>query len=232
MSRPLLAALCLAMVLPGAALAQHEEQLAPLLAPYWARETVAVQPLAHPKARCFELTAHAGVIPNDPFVVYLPLGIRAGFHLSERWALEIGVSYNLQLDTDLLRYLEDNDAQLGVRARGRQQLRAAATMGWSPVYGKLALGSWILHMDLHLLAGGGIVRTGEAPEVDLGAATRPDFQLGLGMRFFLGGRWLLRLQYRQHLFLRPEDRRGGGGGVGFPSEIGLGVGILLGGRGR
>ena len=226
----LLVAVGTILTITGEARAQHEEELAPRLEAYWTREVVAVQPRRHPKARRFELLAHAGVIPNDPFVVYVPLGLRAAFHVTEQVALELGFAYNLQADTDLRDYLEENDAQLRARVRDRQQLRAAGTVCWSPVYGKLAVAGAILHLDGHLLAGAGIVRIQAQPLVDLAAATRPDFHLGAGVRLFMGSRWLLRLELRQHVYLRPESGVGGGGGLGFPTEVSLGVGILLGGR--
>lgn len=211
------------------AMAQHEEEVAPLIEQLWTRRVRAVQPRKHVKARRFELVAVAGVIPNDPFVVYLPLGLRLAYHLTERWALEVGFAYNLQLDTDLRDYLQDSDAQLRATIRDRQQLRGGASLCWSPVYGKLALGSHVVQLDAFLVGGAGVVRTAQEQGADLPAATRPDFHLGAGLRLFIGRRWLLRLELRQYLFLRPEDQSGGGGGVGLPSEISLGGGILLGG---
>jgi outer membrane beta-barrel protein len=220
-----LAALCC----PVQAGAQHEEEVAPLVDQLWARQTAVVQPRLFAKAGGVELVGLVGVIPNDPFVVYVPLGLRVAYHLTEQWALEASFAYNLQADTELRQYLEENDAQLRARIRDRQQLRAGASLVWSPIYGKLAVGGAVVHLDAHLLAGAGIVRTEEEPSVDLAAATRPDFHLGLGLRVFLARRWLLRLELRQYAFLRPTDRAGGGGGVGFPSEISLAAGVLLGG---
>jgi outer membrane beta-barrel protein len=225
-----LTSLLLTLVFPTLVLAQHEEEVAPLMAEYWARKAVAVQPRRHQKARALELVAHVGVIPNDAFLVYIPVGARVAYHLTESWALEASFGYNLQVDTGLRDYLEDNDAQLRARLRDRQQLSASAGLGWSPVYGKVALGAGtIVHFDGYLMAGGGIVRTEEEAAIELDAATRPDFFSGLGLRVFFGSRWLTRLEYRQHIFLRPTDNTGGGGGVGFPSEISVGVGVLLGG---
>jgi len=211
------------------AMAQDEEQVAPLMDAFWVRRTVVVQPRLHPLARRFELVGMVGVIPNDPFVVYVPLSIRFGYHLTDHWGLELGFAYNLQIDTDLRDYLEANDAQLRARIRDRQQLRGGASLSYAPIYGKLAVGRHVIHLDGFVLGGAGVVRTEEVAQTNLAAATRPDFHLGLGIRLFLGRRWLLRLEFRQYLYLRPEDRDGGGGGLGFPSEISLGGGVLLGG---
>jgi len=214
----------------GRASAQHEEAVAPLLHRYWARDVRVVQPRAVEKAGALELDALVGVIPNDAFLVYMPVGARVAYHLTERWSLELGFEYNIQFDTGLRAHLEASDAQLRARLRHRQQLRASGSLGWSPLYGKLAVAGAVVHFDGYLLAGAGLVRTEEEQALDLPAAVRPDFHLGAGVRLFFGQRWLVRLEYRQYLYVRPEDRTGGGGGVGAASEVALCGGVLLGGR--
>jgi outer membrane beta-barrel protein len=225
------AALSLTLVVAASpAAAQDEEVVAPLLDPYWTRQVEVVQPRQVEKVHAVELVALAGVIPNDAFLVYIPLGLRAAYHLTERWAIELSFEANIAVDTGLKDYLERSDAQLRAQLRDRQQLRTSLSTMWSPLYGKLALGARALPFDLYVLGGVGIVRTGEEQAIGLDAAVRPDFHLGLGVRAFLGRRWLLRLEVRQYLYLHPEDRTGRGGGVGFPTEIALCSGVLLGGR--
>jgi outer membrane beta-barrel protein len=214
----------------GRAAAQHEEAVAPLLDQYWTRDVRVVQPRAVEKAGALELGALVGVIPNDAFLVYVPLGARVAYHLTERWSIEAGFEYNLQFDTGLRAHLEASDAQLRARLRDRQQLRASASLGWSPLFGKLAVAGAVLHFDGYLLGGAGLVRTEAEQALDLPAAVRPDFHLGAGLRLFFSRRWLVRLEYRQYLYVRPEDRSGGGGGVGVASELALCGGVLLGGR--
>jgi outer membrane beta-barrel protein len=222
--------LVLLALVAGVAHAQHEEAVAPLIEQHWSRSVVVVQPRRVEKARALEVVALAGVIPNDAFLIYIPLGMRAAFHIDERWAVEASLEYHLSADTGLRNYLEESDAQLRARIRDRQELRASASAMWSPAYGKLALGGGVLHFEGYLVGGAGVVRIAEEKTLDQGAAVRPDFHLGAGLRAFLGRRWLLRLEYRQYLFLRPTDGAGRGGGVGWPSEIALCGGLLLGGR--
>lgn len=207
-----------------------EERVAPLLEEVWKPPLEVVQPRAVSKARALELTASVGVIPNDAFLVYVPVGLRIAYHLSERWALELSGCYQPAASTGLREFLEESDVQLRATLRERQQLRASVGVLWAPAYGKLSLGGGVLHFDGFLSGGAGIVRTGEEPALRLRAAVRPDLHLGLGLRAFLGRRWLLRLELRQHLFVRPEDDAGRGGGLGFPTEIALGFGVLLGGQ--
>ena len=57
-------------------LAQHEEELAPVVERYWTRGAAAVQPRRFTKRRAFEIAGHVGIIPNDAFVIYFPLGLR------------------------------------------------------------------------------------------------------------------------------------------------------------
>jgi len=92
------------------------------------------------------------------------------------------------------------------------------------------VGPRVLHFDGYLVAGAGLVRTEAEESLDLPAAARPDLHLGLGLRLFFGQRWLVRLEYRQYLYVRPEDRSGQGGGIGVASELALCGGVLLGGR--
>jgi outer membrane beta-barrel protein len=218
------------LAVPRAALAQHEEEVAPLLESFWSREVRVVQPRRVEKAGALELSGSVGVIPNDAFLVYIPLGLRLAYHLTERWSLELGFEYNLQADTGLRDYLEENDAQLRARIRDRQQVRACLSAGWSPVYGKLAVGSSVVTFDGYLLGGAGLVSTEGDEAIDLPAAVRPDLHLGAGLRLFFGRRWLVRLELRQYLYLRPEDRSGKGGGVAPATEVALGGGVLLGGK--
>jgi len=213
-----------------AARAQDEEAVAPLLRSYESPAVEVVQPRAVEKAGRMELVGLLGVMPNDAFLVYLPVGLRLARHFSERWAVELSAEYIFSFDSGLKRFLEENDAELRARIRDRQQLRFSASALWSPIYGKLAAFGGLLHLDGYLLAGAGVVRTTEEEAIRLDAAVRPDFHLGMGLRAFLGRRWVLRLEFRQHFFLHPEDESGRGGGLGYPSELALCSGLLWGGR--
>jgi outer membrane beta-barrel protein len=215
--------------LSGRALAQHEDAVAPLADALWQPPTEVVQARQVEKRRAIELVALFGVIPNDAFLVYLPLGLRAAYHFSEHWGVELSFEANLSIETGLREYLEENDAELRARIRDRQQLRAGVSAVWSPAYGKLAAGRAVLHFDGYLLGGAGVLRTAEAQEVAQPAAIRPDFHLGAGLRGLFGSRWVVRVELRQYLYVRAKE---GGGGLGAATEIALCAGALLGGRRR
>jgi outer membrane beta-barrel protein len=229
-SRSLSASLLVAALvagLPAAARAQDEEAVAPLAESFWRPPTEVVQARKVAKARAVELVALLGVIPNDAFLVYLPVGARGAYHFTERWALELSFEYNPAVDTGLRQYLEANDAELRARIRDRQELRAAASAVWSPLYGKVAAGRGVVHFDAYLAAGAGILRLAAQPEVAQPAAIRPDFHLGVGLRAFFGSRFVARFELRQYLYPRPEPA---GQGLGAASELALCAGVLLGGR--
>lgn len=204
--------------------AQHEEQVAAAALPYATRQVHVVQPRAVPKKHALELAATAGVIPTDPLRVYFPLGVRAAFHLGEVWAIEASFAYLLAAQTSLAEELSAAGADPRAWQREPLQLRADAALRVAPLYGKLLAGSSVLHVELYALAGAGIVRTLGAPALDQRAALRPVGLLAGGLGFLFGRRWVVRLEYRQAMVARPS------GSLGWPGEIGLAGGVLLGGR--
>jgi outer membrane beta-barrel protein len=229
MSRVSFFVMILGLLLARQAQAQDEETVADLLARYRARRIEVVAPRELTKQRAVELEVLIGVIPNDAFLIYLPVGLRLGYHLTERWSVELSGEYYVSFDTGLRTFLEENDAALKARLRDRQQLQLTVGGGWAPVYGKLALGEHVLHLDGYLAVGGGLVHTAEEKTLGQTAAFCPDFYAAAGIRLMLSRRWMMRWEYRQHVFLRPSSSSGQGGGVGFPAEIALLWGVLLGG---
>lgn len=208
--------------------------------PAWAADDLAlarrrgIEVVAHklyPKERRFEVGLLAGVIPNDAFFRYFPLGLRLSHHFGERIAAELQFSYLLSTDTELRSFLQENDADLDARSRDRQQLRVDASANWSPLYGKFAAGKRIFHLEGYLLAGGGIVRTFVDPDRESlkKSSIAPEGAFGLGLRVFLSKRISLRLEYRQYVYLRPTPASGVDAGLGTPSELTLGASALLGG---
>jgi outer membrane beta-barrel protein len=180
--------------------------------------------LAVPKRRALELGATIGVIPTDPLRVYVPVGVRAAFHIDEVWAIEAAFAYFLAAETSLAAVLDASGAEPRTWQRAQQQLRAHAALRVTPLYGKLLAGTTVLHMELYALAGGGIVRTLRTPSLNVDAGIRPSALLGAGFGLLFGSRWVIRLEYRQSMYLRPSS------GLAWPAELGLCGGVLLGGR--
>ncbi len=198
---------------------------------YWQgrRQVGVVQKRKYPKARAFELAVYAGVIPNDAFVLHLPVGARATYHLSERFAWEGSASFAFDVDTSLRSFLMDEDANLSAQVRDRQRARVDAGILWSPLYGKIAwMNSSVIYLDVFATAGGGAVYT-VADDIGRDASLRPEVYLGLGLRVFLSRALSLRLEYRQLAYLRVDDPSGESGGLATPSELSIGLGFLFGG---
>ncbi len=200
---------------------------------YWGgkRDVSAVEDKLYRKAGRLELGLQAGLIPNDPFYTYIPVGARVGYFFGESLGVEVGGVWHgsaLQSASELTTFLvdargvtEENDL------RDIQQWRASAVVVWSPFYGKLALLQRKLsHFDLYLAAGGGVVST-QAPTAERDGSTsevKPEGILGLGMRFFLTPSLSVRADYRQGIFEGTGDE----GGVQLPAQLTLGVSWMTG----
>jgi outer membrane beta-barrel protein len=191
---------------------------------YWrARRHVGViQKRRFPKAGKLELAFFAGVIPNDAFVIHVPGGVRAAYHTSEQVAWELSASVALDLDTSLRSFLEEEDADLSAQLRDRQRARVEGAVVLTPIYGKFAwMNRSVVHADLSFLAGlGAVYTTGD--DIDAAEAVRPEIMAGASLRIFLSRGASLRFEYRQGAYLRADD-----GGVATPSELTIGLGILL-----
>jgi outer membrane beta-barrel protein len=212
---------------PTQAFAQHEEKVSPLLDAYWIRDLHALRGRVASKAGAVELALSLGVIPNYAAVVYLPVGARLAYHLCESWALELGFDYDIRLRTRYRNALLNSPT---IWLGEEQNWRLNFNTHWSPLYGKLALGSTSAHLEFYLTGGAGIVATLADPTLGLGSGIQPDFNFGGGLRFFVGRRFSLRLEFRQHLYLQPTSAGGQGGGVRAPSQVSLLGTVFIGGK--
>lgn len=194
----------------------------------WAeRRTVRViQRRLYPTDGEFQLTLFVGSIPNDPFVNYWPIGLRAGYWLSESIAVELHGSFMgdiFKKDTELAQFLEAEN--VNPFPRDRQLYRAGANVLWTPLYGKFSfLGTKLAHFDWYIGAGVNVVGTENPAEGDTTStftSIAPEASIITGWNLHLHERWALRLDYRQGIL--PRD----GGGVAYPSEISLGASVFF-----
>lgn len=172
------------------------------------------------------VTAYTGLIPNNIFEQYVPLGIRIDYYILENIGIELAGSYNLTIDTGLRDTISD---PTGV---GAQQVLIGDTQVshtnfgvlWSPFYGKTSwYDSSLKYFDLYLFGGAGIVVAQTVPDFNADPETeiKPEGAIGAGMAFYLGQSAHLRLDFRQFIFQKVS------GGVANPSEVSLGFGWLL-----
>ncbi len=200
---------------------------------YWGgkRKVEVVQKRLFNKDGRMEFSLFGGIIPNDPFVTYIPVGGRFNYYFLESISLEVAGSYvgpGLQIDSDLSTFLKNEDKiQANVELLDVQQWRAGAGVSWSPFYGKMAfLQRKLSHFDISLTTGFGVVQLESPPEDGVGDPETPlrvEGHFGAGFRFFLTESVTLRVDYRQFIFQKTNN------GVATPSEITFGVSFFTGG---
>lgn len=194
---------------------------------YWAklRDVYTVQKRAFQKQGRLAVTVYGGLIPNNAFEKYIPIGLRINYFILENLGLELASSYAINIETGLESVIREP------QGAGAQQILVGDTqlshtnfgVVWSPFYGKTAFyNSALNYFDFYLFAGAGLVITetvpdfNEEPESDF----KPEGALGAGLAYYLGDNAAVRIDFRQFVFQKVE----GVGGVANPSEVSLGLG--------
>ena len=223
-SRSIVAALlALATFTASPALAAEPLDTAPLdteLEKYWATTTDRdnVKSLLYSKESRHEFTLFLGVVPNDNFYSYVPIGARWNFFFLESLGIEVFGSYDVAVDGDLKGFLEDNNLYGRIRAPQQLVWNASAALVWNPIYGKFAVFTdKLFHFDFFISLGAGVVGT-DVENESLNTDSKVDVagNLGLGVRFYINDLIALRLDYKQFLY-------GGEQGIEVPAEFTLGV---------
>ncbi|RAL24852.1 hypothetical protein DL240_01175 [Lujinxingia litoralis] len=190
---------------------------------YWAqmRDVFVMQQRAFLKEGRFALTVYGGVIPNNIFEQYFPLGLRANYFLLENIGLELATSFALKRPTGLQETLED-EAGAGAESVliGDSQLsHTNFGLVWSPVYGKLAYyNDRLIYLDMNIYGGAGmtVVQTQSDFNAAPSTTVKPEGVLGAGLALYLGEHAAVRADYRQFIFQKVKS------GVAKPSEVSLG----------
>jgi len=201
---------------------EDTRQLDERLKRHWGTEMREVQTLQkrlYRKEDRFEFEVFSGVIPNDEFYSYYPLGLRAGMFFTEDLGAEIWGSYLIRVNSGLQDFLEASFRDsLRVSVTQSLQWLAGANVLWSPLHGKLGFFTdKLAHFDMYLAFGAGVIGTTlrdlnlESSTVDISG------NVGIGMRFFLSDSIALRFDYRQFFYAAEA------GGLAHPAELTLGV---------
>ncbi len=215
------------------------EDLDPSDPRYWSsvRGIQTVQRRPYLKEGRFAATAYVGIIPNNIFSQYFPVGLRLNYFVLENLGLELSGSYACGLtniggdsscgrDTGLTQTLTDRQGinSDGVLLGDEQIAHFNFGVLWSPVFGKAAFHNKTLdYFDMYLFGGiGGVVKQttpgfNQDPEVDFGV----EGAIGAGLMYYLTNNYVLRLDFRQFIFQKVT------GGVANPSEISLGFTYML-----
>lgn len=190
-----------------------------------------------------EFSIFGGLVPNDPFIFYMPIGLRFDYHFNEAFALEVSGSFlgcftgNRTAKSDpseaCLRVNSDLKEDLEVRKQERtgvqqiklldqQVTRIDVAAMWSPFFGKVAvMNDELVHFDVNIVGGAGFLLT-ESLNDRLEVEFRPTIEavVGLGFKFYFGGRFGVRADFRQYIY--PKEN----GGTANPSEITLGFSVF------
>lgn len=201
---------------------QDTRMLDDRLRQYWGTEMREVQVLQKRKYRKedrYEFELFSGVIPNDEFTTYVPLGGRADYFFAEDFGVELWGSYLIRISSDLEDFLESNFNQsLLVELPQKLSWLAGANFLWSPIHGKVGFFTdKLAHFDMHLAFGVGVVGTDVTKLAQTESKIDVAGNVGLGLRFFLSESVALRFDYRQYFYAAD------GGGLSHPAELTLGV---------
>jgi outer membrane beta-barrel protein len=136
-----------------------------------------------------ELTVQGGYYVSDLFDGTYTAGGAYTYHMTEDLAVEASGSYT-RISSSGGPELERTFAVL--MNKPRRQLGFDANLVWVPAHAKMRLGGGISHLDLYVTAGGGVVDSVLSSDLAANA--------GIGMKFFLGHAYAIRVDVRDHFF--------------------------------
>lgn len=120
-----------------------------------------LQPKNFLKIGRWELSPHLGWVTNDPFVNRYLVGFEAIYHATEIFGAGISTTYSPNFGTFdyksvTKQLVEENQVSPDI---SRITFFSSATLQFSPIYGKVAVGQGIIIFDVYLKGGVGIVFT-------------------------------------------------------------------------
>ncbi len=202
---------------------EDAEELDPNDPLYWAkmRDVFTVQKRPFVKEGKFSATVYAGIIPNNIFEQYFPLGARFNYFILENIGVELSGSYSLKNESSLDETVTD---PRGIGAQDiligdTQRIHSSLAVLWSPFYGKTSFyNSALNYFDIYVAAGAGVVVTETQPDFNTPATSDTNVKgvLGAGLAYYFGQSVALRLDYRQFLYNTQT------GGLTKASEVSLG----------
>ena len=137
-----------------------------------------------------ELSAGGGYYASDLLSGTYLLAGSYTFHMTDETAVEFSGAWT-HANADIIRSLEDKRGTVLTETYARM-IFGEAMLVWSPVYGKLRLGGAIVHFDLHVDLGVGVI--------DSTTSRGASGVLGFGMKLFLGKAAAFRIDARNRTF--------------------------------
>jgi outer membrane beta-barrel protein len=142
------------------------------------------------KAQRHEITVRGGYYDSDLFSGTWVVGASYTYHMTEQTAVEFGGAWT-HANADTIHAIEEQRGEVLADDYARV-LFAESLLVWAPVYGKMRFGGEIVHFDIHLDAGVGVVDS----STSRGAAG----VAGFGMSMFMGKALAFRIDARNHTF--------------------------------
>jgi outer membrane beta-barrel protein len=136
-----------------------------------------------------ELTVQGGYYVSDLFDGTWTAGGAYTYHMTEDLAVEASGSYTRITSSG---GPELERTFLVLMNKPRRQLGFDANLVWVPAHAKMRLGGGISHLDLYVTAGGGVVDSVLSSDLAANA--------GLGLKFFMGRAYAIRVDVRDHFF--------------------------------
>jgi outer membrane beta-barrel protein len=142
------------------------------------------------KAQRHEISASGGYFVSDLYSSTYILGGSYTYHMTEDTAVEASGWYTHN-KADVVRAIEDGRATT-LRDTYARTTFFAASLLWYPFHGKLQLGGSVIHFDLHLNAGVGVVDSPTSRGVTgIG---------GIGIKLFGGSAFAFRIDLRDLVY--------------------------------
>lgn len=190
-----------------------------------------VRPQKFTTAEKIELGVMAGYVSNDPYNRVIVPSIVGSYHYGDHSAIEVHGGYALYTSKQLLGQVRDKIAR-DPDVVSRPQFFLTGNYVWTPIYGKLsAFGELVLHYDLYVLGGLGVV----SDEIETNSSTTPSTKtvsdkifpvtnFAIGQHFFLTKKTAIRAEVRPYIFWEQiDDKWDPNGDV----QINLGFTFLL-----
>lgn len=162
-----------------------------------------------------EVGPHLGAVANDPFLNRYIVGASVGYHLTEVFSLELDLGFSPDLGDEvdwkpLTHQLVDNNHVSPDISK--LSYYGDVTFGFSPIYGKVALGHRIINFDIFGAFGAGVAKTADdldALQADPGDVRaeasaeqfHPTTNLGGGLRIIFNPNLALRLEGRSLVYI-------------------------------
>ena len=190
-----------------------------------------VRPQKYTSSEKIEIGAVVGYVSNDPYNRIIVPGFVGAYHYGEHSAIEVHGGYGIYTSKQLLGQVQSKIAR-APDVVSRPTFFVTGNYVWSPVYGKLnAFGELVLHYDMYVLAGAGIV----SDEIETNTSGTPSTKtitnqifpatdIALGQHFFFSKKTAVRVEIRPYIFWEQINNKWDPNG---DVQINLGFTLLL-----